>query len=118
MWTTASRGGLAYALIHCTVGDALILSVALILAFLIVPSSDWRKRNYTRVALVATSLGTAYTILSEWLNVNVLQSWAYAPAMPVVPPLGTGLSPLAQWIIIPSAVFTLLCPSQRAIHKS
>jgi hypothetical protein len=79
-----------------------------------VPSGGWPQRNYTRVAFVATGLGATYTILSEWLNVSMLQNWAYASAMPVVPPLGTGLSPLAQWIIIPSAVFTLLHPSRLA----
>jgi len=29
-------------------------------------------------------------------------SWAYTPAMPRVPPLGTGLAPLLQWLLLPT----------------
>ena len=47
--------------------------------------------------------GLAYTVFSEWLNVEVRRSWAYSDLMPVLPPLGTGLSPVLQWVVIPSA---------------
>jgi hypothetical protein len=38
------------------------------------------------------SAGFAFTVWSEWYNVYVLRSWAYAPAMPLV--AGLGLAPL------------------------
>ena len=45
--------------------------------------------------------GLCYTIYSEWLNTVVRESWEYSTLMPVLPPLGTGLTPVLQWIIIP-----------------
>ena len=47
----------------------------------------------SRLVLLATVLGVAYTIYSEWLNVSVRRSWAYSSLMPTVPFIGTGLSP-------------------------
>jgi hypothetical protein len=46
-----------------------------------------------------------YTVFSEWLNTEVRGSWAYSEFMPVLPVIDAGLSPLAQWIIIPFAAF-------------
>ena len=43
-----------------------------------------------------------YTVYSEYLNTVVRGAWAYTEWMPTVPWLGTGLSPLAQWLIIPT----------------
>jgi len=40
------------------------------------------------VAALAISLGFAYTVFSEWLNVYVRQSWGYDPVMPTVTILG------------------------------
>jgi hypothetical protein len=57
------------------------------------------------VAALAVAFGVLYTVFSEWLNTEVRGSWAYAAAMPVVPPFGTGLSPLAQWLVVPPAGF-------------
>ena len=41
----------------------------------------------------AIALGAAYMILSEWLNVNVWRSWAYARQCRFSPETGTGLAP-------------------------
>jgi len=46
-------------------------------------------------------LSVGYTAYSEYLKTVVRQSWAYSPAVPTL--LGVGLSPLAQWIIVPVA---------------
>jgi hypothetical protein len=65
----------------------------------------WPSGGYVRVAAVTVLLGVAYTVFSEWQNVAVRGSWAYAPAMPRLPPLGTGLSPLLEWIVVPLTAF-------------
>ena len=59
------------------------------------------------MALTAIVLGAAYTIFSEWLNVQIRRSWSYTAAMPVVPGLGTGLAPLLQWIVVPGLAFAI-----------
>jgi hypothetical protein len=49
-------------------------------------------------------MGCEVTALSlhEWLNIVVRASWAYSDRMPVVPVIGTGLSPLLQWVVVPT----------------
>ncbi len=95
-------GTIAFAVMHCTAGDVLIGGVA-ILAALWGFGKEWPNKPKSRVVVMiaTTTLGIAYTIFSEWLNVEVRASWAYGPAMPIVPILGTGLAPLAQWIFLP-----------------
>ena len=96
LWTTASAAAIAWAVLHCTAGDVLIAAVAFVVARVM-------ARGLPRHAFVTVlvSAGVTYTIFSEWLNVSVSGSWAYAPEMPVVPPFGTGLSPLLQWVVLP-----------------
>jgi hypothetical protein len=105
IWRTASPSGLVYAVVHCTLGDLAILTAALLLALLMAGDDRWPVRGYARVALLASALGLSATVLSEWLNVEVWGRWTYAPGMPVLPPLGIGLSPLLQWLLIPPLGF-------------
>ena len=65
------------------------------------PAFGWR------MALAAILLGAGYTILSEWLNVEIRRTWSYAAAMPLVPWLGTGVAPLAQWLVVPGLAFAI-----------
>ena len=57
-----------------------------------------------RMALTAILLGLAYSRFSEWLNTQLRQNWSYTKVMPVLPPLGTGLTPFLQWLIVPGIV--------------
>jgi hypothetical protein len=98
-----------FAVFHCTGGDILITMSTVFAALVLVGNASWPKPGvYMRVALVTVTLGAAYAVFSEWLNVSVRNSWAYVPAMPVVPPLGTGLAPLAQWFVVPALGFWLV----------
>ena len=65
-------------------------------------SPAWPESSLRSVYLAATVTGVTYTIYSEWLNTTVRQSWAYSEWMPVLPVTGTGLSPLLQWIVVPT----------------
>jgi len=100
-WRTGSIGALAFAVLHCTAGDILIALAALTLALALVGRETWPKDTYAQVTAIATVIGVGYTIYSEWLNTVVRQSWGYMAAMPTLPLVGTGLSPLAQWLILP-----------------
>lgn len=106
IWDTAQPPELLYAILHCTLGDLLIAVGALGLSIAIA-GNGWPSaaRSYLAVAAAAVALGLGYTVYSEWLNVAVRQSWAYSPWMPRVPPLGTGLAPLLQWIVVPALAF-------------
>ncbi len=61
----------------------------------------WPVQRFVPVAVLAITFGVLYTVFNEWLNVDMRGSWAYSDHMPIVPPLGTGLSPLLQWIVVP-----------------
>ncbi|MBY0226167.1 MAG: hypothetical protein K2Q28_10215 [Hyphomicrobium sp.] len=106
IWTTGTARDIAFAVIHCTLGDALIALSALILALVSVGTKNWPDERHNLVLAVTIILGVGYTIFSEWLNIVVRTSWAYSSLMPVVPVIGTGLAPLMQWILIPAIGLT------------
>ena len=66
--------------------------------------------------LTAIVLGIAYTNLSEWLNVQILRRWSYTAAMPVLPLVGTGLTPLLQWLIVPGIAFAIIARQDRRLR--
>lgn len=107
IWYTGSRAEIAFAAIHCTGGDLLIASASLLGALLLAGNARWPSERYFAVAAVAIAAGLAYTMFSEWLNTKVRGSWAYSEFMPVLPFVEIGLSPIAQWIVIPIAGFWL-----------
>jgi len=65
------------------------------------------------MALTAILAGLWYTVFSEWLNTQFRQSWSYTEAMPLVPPLGTGLTPFLQWLIVPAVALGYVKRSSR-----
>jgi hypothetical protein len=105
IWQEGSPQEIVFAIAHCTAGDILIATNALVLALVLCGSREWPEQSFARVATAAIVFGVCYTAFSEWFNVEVRRSWTYSHLMPVVPILGTGLSPLAQWIVIPLAAF-------------
>ena len=105
IWTEGRAGEIVFAAVHCAAGDLLIATTALVLALFAFGRPDWPARGFVAVAAAAILIGLGYTIFSEWWNTEVSRSWAYAERMPVLPLLGTGLSPLAQWIVIPVTAF-------------
>ncbi len=105
-WTSGTQN-ILFAVAHCTGGDLLITIVIIVAALVFAGDASWpgARRAYLRVAGISIAMGAAYTVFSEWLNVSVRQSWAYTPMMPTLPPLGTGLAPLAQWLVVPALAF-------------
>ena len=102
IWRQGSLREQAFAVIHCTIGNLMIAGLSLLSAFVLVGRLNWPATGARSVWLLTLLLGAAYTIYSEWLNVNVRGSWAYSQLMPTLPVLGTGLSPLLQWIVVPT----------------
>ena len=108
IWRTAGAGEILFAVIHCTLGDVLVAAGSLLLALFSVGTPLRRgEPQFTGLAVVTVLLGLAYTVFSEWANVRVRGTWAYASEMPVLPPLGIGLTPLLQWLVISSLALAL-----------
>ena len=107
LWRTGTPGEIAFALIHCTGGDVLITTMTLAAAVALARRFRWPPFG-RRMVFTAIVLGTAYTIFSEWLNVAIRGTWSYTVAMPVLPWLGTGLTPLLQWLSVPGLALAII----------
>ena len=105
IWHEETPRGIAFAALHCTAGDILIATASLVGALVFFGNMRWPANGYRRVAAVAIAGGLAYTVLSEWLHVEIRGSWTYAESMPRLPITGTGLSPFAQWLAVPIISF-------------
>lgn len=110
LWTDSSGPDIAFAVVHCTVGDMVIALFSLLFAVLLAGTKEWPRRRFRAVALTTVLFGLLYTVYSEWNNTVVTQSWAYSALMPQIG--GIGLSPLAQWVVIPSFIFWKMSPKK------
>jgi hypothetical protein len=102
LWKTGTKGEQIFAVLHCTGGDILIAGSSLLTTLALVGRRGWPDEASARVAGLTTVIGFGYTIYSEWLNTVVRVSWTYSELMPVVPWIGTGVSPLVQWLVVPT----------------
>ena len=106
IWNTGSTGEIVFAAVHCTGGDLLIATSALLLSLLAFGAGwPWERTSVRRVIASTMVAGVGYTLFSEWLNIVVREAWAYSELMPVVPIVDAGLSPLLQWVVIPGLAF-------------
>ena len=105
LWLTGTGAEIAYAILHCTLGDLLIAGLCLTAAVWIFGGPDWPTTGFRNAAIAMIVFAVGYTVFSEWLNTEVLQRWAYRDIMPRLPVLGTGLGPILQWIIVPALAF-------------
>lgn len=99
IWAAADRMSVAWALLHCTLGDVVIALALFALAGVVLRCADWPGlRPWAGGAIVVLGALT-YTAWSEWFNVYRAGNWGYTPSMPMI--FGIGLAPLLQWLILP-----------------
>ena len=103
LWDEADPGYIAFAVVHCTMGDILIGTVALALSLLLMRAGSPEQWPRTRIAVLTVIMTVAYTAVSEWINTVPLRSWEYSSLMPRLRlgEIELGLLPLAQWLLIP-----------------
>lgn len=92
---------------RATLGDGIIILLAYWGSALLARDRWWIARPRLASLLAMVGLGVAITVLLERLAVisdNPNWGWRYAEAMPMVPILGIGLTPLLQWLILPPLV--------------
>ncbi len=97
-WRVISRCSIA------AVGDAVIMLVSYWAVVLFARSRWWILRPSALQILGFVAVGVFITIAIEYFAMHSdhpFWGWRYAPSMPVVPLVGTGLSPLMQWLILP-----------------
>jgi hypothetical protein len=115
LWKEAPRAYIAYAVLHCTVGDVLIGVGALLTVLIATRASVLREWHWMRLGVVAVLIGLAYTAFSEWMNTVVRAGWTYSEWMPVLPFVPIGLSPVLQWVVVPTAA--LVFSRRRALPR-
>lgn len=94
--------------LQATLGDLGIALAAFWVASIAGRGRDWAAYSRAIPVAVYLSTGLALTIGFEFLSTEILDRWTYAPEMPRLPLLGTGISPFLQWLIIPSLVLWYL----------
>jgi hypothetical protein len=114
LWRIEPARTIIRSVLHCTAGDVVIATASLVLALATVGTAHWPDERVIVVAVVAVATGVAYTIGSEYVNTVLRESWAYTERMPTLPWIGTGLAPLAQWVVVPALA---LASTHRSINR-
>jgi hypothetical protein len=94
--------------LQATLGDLGIALAALWAASIAGRGRVWVAHPRTGPVAVYLATGLIATIGFEFVSAEILNRWTYAPEMPRLPLLGTGLSPLLQWLVVPSLVLWYL----------
>ncbi|OGS92019.1 MAG: hypothetical protein A2Z95_03900 [Gallionellales bacterium GWA2_60_18] len=104
LWAEPRLERIIYAVAHCTAGDVLIGTAALLLALSLSGAGARASWPGTRIVMWMIVVAVAYTVLSERINL-ARGDWAYSAWMPVLPWIGVGLAPLLQWVVVPLAAW-------------
>ena len=104
----SSWSSLLGCLLFCSGIDALMMLAAYWTVALIRRDRYWfvRKSKADLVLMGSTALSIAF--ISEFTAIHYRDLWSYSPWMPVIPVLEVGVSPMLQWIFLPSLVQVLL----------
>ena len=90
-----------------TLGDVGLALVAFWMTAGIFRSRQWIVHPRPLQIGFFIAVGIALTAVLEYYYVEVTGRWGYSELMPRVPPLGTGLAPLLQWVVVPLLVASL-----------
>ena len=92
--------------LKATIGDLAIAFAAFWCASFAGKGRDWVAKTGTLAPAVFFAIGLLATVGLEYFNTEMTGRWAYDGSMPLLPVLGTGLSPILQWVFVP--IFVLL----------
>jgi len=102
IWAAADGMSVAWALLHCSLGDVVIALAMFTLAGIALWRADWPASRPWAGGAMAVIGAMVITAWSEWYNVYRTGAWSYTSDMPTI--YGVGLSPLLQWLIIPPVI--------------
>lgn len=94
--------------LQATLGDVGFALAAFWVAAGFRRSRFWLAGLDRRVFAVFLSVGIVLTVAFEFYYTQVTHRWIYSDLMPLLPPFGTGASPLLQWIIVPVLVVEMM----------
>lgn len=108
VWHEGDWSYILYGLIHCTLGDLLILLSVFWLVSLLNRSRYWTFSPSLINIVLFTAFGLGYTIFSEIINTRIKGTWGYTELMPIVPVIEIGGMPFLQWLLIPPVLIWLM----------
>ncbi|THJ15549.1 MAG: hypothetical protein CAF42_015035 [Nitrospira sp. CG24B] len=91
-----------------SIADGLVVLLIFQISRLVIGQRDWYLRPGARGYTVLLLSGAVISVAVEWIAIYGAHWWAYSPRMPLVPGLNIGLAPLAQMLVLPPLIFTLL----------
>jgi hypothetical protein len=107
VWQTGSARQILFNGFHCTIGDVMIATATLAIAVFTLGNGRWPQDRWVPVSAITIVSGVGYTVFSEWYNTSITEAWTYSELMPLFPATSIGVSPIAQWIIIPISALTI-----------
>ena len=90
--------------LSATFGDVGFALTAFSLTSAAARSRQWLNAPKSWQVALFVTVGIALTVGFEFYYTQISLRWTYSELMPLVPPFGTGLSPLVQWLVIPPLV--------------
>lgn len=93
---------------HCFVaslGDGLMILLIFALGWLALGRFDWFQNPGTHGYVIMLLTGLVFAVGVEFIAIQVLKRWTYAPSMPRIPGLEIGVVPVIQMLILPPFVF-------------
>ena len=91
-----------------SVADGLVVLLIFQISRLVIGQRDWYLRPGARGYAVLLLSGAVISVTVEWITIYGAQWWAYSPRMPLIPGVNIGLAPLAQMLVLPPMIVTLL----------
>lgn len=96
------------ACIQASAGDAAMIVIAFWVVVFLQKDRDWYLHPTVRSIALFLLPGLIITIVFEAMATGPLNRWAYANSMPTLPGLGTGLAPMAQWLLLPPLILFIV----------
>ncbi len=96
-----------------SLGDGLLVLLIFGAGWVALRRSDWFVNPGQRGYFVMMVVGLVIGVFVEWTAVHVMERWAYAPRMPVIPIFNVGLTPVAQMLALPPLIFRAVAMSHR-----
>lgn len=106
----AGTGDWGNAWLHCLVaslGDGILVSIIYAVGSVAFRCSNWYLHPTGRAYGLMLASGFCIGVAVEWAAILVLNRWAYASSMPLIPGLGLGLVPVLQMLLVPPLIFRI-----------
>ncbi len=102
--SNASLVQINLACLQASAGDAVMIVIAFWIVAILQKDRSWILHPSVGSLGLFLLPGILMTVVFEAMATGPLHRWTYAEAMPILPGLGTGIAPLAQWLILPPVV--------------